>query len=100
VHRFVAKAFIPNPKKLPEVNHIDGNKKNNSVLNLQWCTGKENLIHAIENKLNPIQVLDKHQVLEIRELAGKMSQKLLAEKFKVTQVTINRIINRKRWKHI
>ena len=42
VHRFVAEAFIPNPNILPEVNHIDENKANNSVDNLEWCDRKYN----------------------------------------------------------
>ena len=43
IHRLVAKTFIPNPNNLPEVNHIDGNPKNNNVNNLEWCDRKTNL---------------------------------------------------------
>ena len=46
VHELVAKAFIENPKGLKEINHIDGNKLNNAVDNLEWCTHKENMQHA------------------------------------------------------
>ena len=51
VHRIVAQAFIDNPDNLPQVNHIDGNKDNNAVDNLEWISNRDNARHAIENGL-------------------------------------------------
>jgi hypothetical protein len=53
IHRLVAKAFIPNINNRPEINHKDGNKQNNNVDNLEWCTRKENTSHARQNGLYP-----------------------------------------------
>ena len=50
VHRLVAQAFIPNPKKLPQVNHKDENKLNNNIDNLEWCTDEYNLNYGTRNK--------------------------------------------------
>lgn len=52
IHRLVAKAFIPNPQNKREVNHIDGNKNNNCIDNLEWVTPKENMAHSRLTGLN------------------------------------------------
>lgn len=52
IHRLVAIHFIPNPLQLPEVNHIDGDKTNARAINLEWCTGKQNMHHAHLTGLN------------------------------------------------
>lgn len=61
VHRLVAQAFIPNPFGKPEINHIDENKTNNHVDNLNWCTRTENLTHGtfIERRKRTISTSEK-----------------------------------------
>lgn len=53
IHRLVAEHFIANPNKYPVVNHLDRDKKNNCVDNLEWCTQKKNVIHSSDKMKKP-----------------------------------------------
>lgn len=75
VHRLVAQAFVPNPNNLPEVKHIDGNKLNNHMSNLQWVTKKDN--HRTVKKGFDSPLFGKHHSSETKK---KMSQSKLGRK--------------------
>jgi hypothetical protein len=109
VHRLVAEVFIPNPLNLPQVNHINGIKEDNRPENLEWCTAKYNMNHAVEIGLhsdgigenNVSAVLTENQVREIRaskKYRGYMND--LAAKYGVHKSTISLIVRRIKWKHI
>lgn len=65
VHILVAKAFIPNPDDKPTVNHIDGDKGNNCVQNLEWATYAEQIAHAVKNNLR-----DPYKIAELAKMAN------------------------------
>ena len=107
IHRLVAEAFIPNPDNKPEVNHIDGNKKNNAVWNLEWVTPKENIAHAYRTGLRKGMKGDAHPCRKISAdtarwicdliATGKFSYKEIAEKTGSTYTIVKKIKNRERW---
>lgn len=98
VHRIVATCFIPNPKNLPEVNHIDCNRTNNAVSNLEWCTSKYNsqyrdkLGHTVNgNPGKPLIVVN----LETYEVFWFESQHEAARQLEVRQSDINNVLKRR-----
>lgn len=72
VHRLVALTFIENPDKKEQVNHIDGNKENNCLSNLEWVTASENIRHAINNGL---MTINKENLEKATKKANKINQK-------------------------
>lgn len=68
IHSLVARYFLPNPLNHKEVNHKDGNKNNNAVENLEWCTRQWNCVHAIKIGLRPINGAQK-AIVAINDVA-------------------------------
>ena len=109
VHRLVAEAFLPEMPGKTWVNHIDGDKLNNAVSNLEWCTPKENTEHMMANGLarfargseTGMAKLSESDVVVIRSLALRgVLQKKLAANFGVAAPVISNICARKAWKHV
>lgn len=100
VHRFLAKAFIPNPKHKPCVNHIDGNKKNNRIDNLEWCTAKENSEHASRTGLLSHDTGRKGAILAVNLKTGQscvfLNQMHVAKVIGASDSEVNKCIKGKR----
>ena len=96
VHRLVALFFLDNLNNKPQINHIDGDKSNNKLENLEWNTAKENINHAIKNGLNKNHgiynyksKLTNHQVEEIRK--SSLKQRELSFIYKISQTCVSGI---------
>lgn len=111
LHIMVALSFIPNPENKPEINHKNGIRSDNRIENLEWCTAKENVIHAFETGLiknvtrgekRSNSKLTEDDIRCIRHLysKGEHSYWSLAILFKVNYAHIEDIIKFKRWKHV
>jgi len=102
IHRLVAEAFIPQQENKNIVNHIDGNKNNNNVNNLEWCNKRENMIHAMEylgvnreGELNPNAKYTNKQVDELIDLYKKGNSVYYCyKKLNINRSSAYRIINK------
>lgn len=107
VHRLVATHFLPNIENKKTVNHINGNKADNNIKNLEWVTQSENIIHAykiglkkpLSGEINGFSKLTQHEVNEIRKKyeLDHYKMKDLAKTYNTSQQNISLIINNKRW---
>lgn len=112
IHKAVAETFIPNPENKPQVNHIDANKTNNNVENLEWVTNLENSHHAKDNGLmktkrgeeNFFAKLTEEDVRYMRNNYIPKDKEFgccaLARKFGVSHPTVSRILSGESWKHV
>lgn len=109
-HRLVLYCFNPidNYKEL-QVNHIDGNKENNKLENLEWCTSQENRIHAVEIGLaaklkgesNPASKLLESQVIDIiQDLLNHVPYSVICKKYNCSKSTVLAIKNKRNWKYL
>lgn len=103
VHRLVAKAFIPNPDNKQAVNHIDGNRQNNRIENLEWVTPKENVIHSfrfgsrrVYKKVPKKTILTDFQISQIDKLRETYTVNQIAKLFNIEYQSLKNIIHKKK----
>lgn len=112
LHRLIAIAFIPNPENKPQIDHLDGNKTNNKVTNLEWVTCRENIRRAWRNGLNKPTFGERHgnakltdeQAMFIKTHYKRNDKefgcKAFMKKYNISQTPIYNILRKKGWKHL
>jgi hypothetical protein len=107
VHRIIAEAFIPNPLGLPHINHINLNRQDNRVENLEWCTAKHNIGHSIKlgginpkGQFNANAKLTEEQALAIKYNHPHLNGVEVAAIYGCTRHLVNNIRSGRTWKHI
>lgn len=103
VHRLVAKAFIPRTENKDVVNHIDGNRTNNRIENLEWVTPKENVIHSFKfgsrktcKQVPKRTILTDFQVSQIGKLRELYTVNQIAKLFNIEYQSLKNIIHKKK----
>lgn len=106
IHSLVAEAFLPQHDPNLVINHIDGNKWNNTVSNLEWITYSQNNQHAYDNGLKGrgedfyISKLTEDQVRQIRKEGKYDTYENIAAKYNVSKAAIRCVLLNRTWKHI
>lgn len=106
VHRLVAEAFIDNPENKRTVNHIDGNKLNNSLGNLEWATDLENIRHGFANNLIVTCVGEKQSATKLKPdevtaiYNSLLPRRELSKKYNISYTAICNIKNGETWSHL
>ena len=110
VQRLVADKFVPNPHNLTVVNHKDNDKSNNRASNLEWCTQKDNVLHAVRQDRHAKgedQGLSKLKAEDVEFIRTnhkpydrEFGTKPLARKFGVDPAAVLSVVRNKTWKHI
>ena len=90
IHRLMAELYIPNPENKRTVNHIDGNKHNNALSNLEWHTDSENIKHAYDNGLNHgSNITDSDREIMYNRFMNGESMQLISESYPFNNVTVS-----------
>lgn len=109
VHHLVSMSFLPNPNNYPIVNHIDGDKKNNIISNLEWCTHAHNCKHCLDNGLRNTakgervkgSKLKETDIIDIFNYRKEgMLHKQIADIYNLDTSCITRILSRENWAHV